>query len=343
MSPVRAIRLFRYTRLTLGPPRELVTILSAVGLALLGLGLLAGGGEALVRGATAIARLAGVTPAVIGLTIVAIGTSLPELVVSLLAAIQGQPDIAVGNVVSSNIFNIVGILGITAMITALPVQGNAVRIEWPFMFLASCACVVLARDGLIDRMEAGFMLISLVVFTGYVIGLARREVVAHEAAEFASAASNRTLQVSSGGVALAAVVVGILLLVLGGRALVTAAVALARVAGLSERVIGLTVVAIGTSMPEMAASVVAALRGRTDVAIANLIGSNIFNILGILGITGLIQPTAVSAEMLNSDMVWMLATAFVLFPILRSGMKVTRSEGLLLVSVYLVYLLMLVR
>jgi len=320
-----------------------MTILAALGLVLLGLLLLAGGGEALVRGAAAIARLAGVTPAVIGLTVVAIGTSLPELVVSLLAALAGQPGIAVGNVVGSNIFNVVGVLGITALITTLPVQGNAVKIEWPFMFVVSGLCLLLSRDGLLDRLEGGFLVVSAVAFTWYIVRLARQEVSGAEAAEFASAAAGRTLHRGALGMALATVALGVLLLVLGGRALVSGAVELARHAGLSERVIGLTVVAVGTSMPEVAASVVAAIRGRTDVAIANLLGSNIFNILGILGITALIQPTTVSREMLTSDMVWMLASAAVLFPILRSGMRVTRFEGLVLLGGYVAYVVLLLR
>jgi len=320
-----------------------MTIVTALALVLLGLALLAGGGEALVRGATAIARQAGVTPAVIGLTVVAIGTSLPELVVSLLAARAGQPEIAVGNVVGSNIFNVMGVLGITAVIITLPVRGTVVKIEWPFMFLASCLCVVLARDGWIDRHEGGVMLTGLVSFTVYMIHRARREVAGAEAAEFASSAASRMLPVSSIGVSLAAVALGLVLLLAGGRVMVAGAVELARLAGLTERVIGLTVVAIGTSMPEVATSVVAALRGRTDVAIANLLGSNIFNILGILGGTALIHPTAVSAEMLGSDMVWMLATSFLLFPILRSGMRVTRTEGVLLLGIYVAYLVLLLR
>jgi cation:H+ antiporter len=320
-----------------------MSLIPAVGLILGGLVLLAGGGEALVRGATAIARRAGVTPAVIGLTIVAAGTSLPELVVSVLAALGGEPEIAVGNVVGSNIFNIVGVLGITALITALPVHGSAVKYEWPFMFLATCAVVLFARDGLIDRLEGGFMLVSFGLFTAFMVRLARREVAEHERREFATEAARRTIRASEAtlGLALAAVVIGLVLLVLGGSALVSGAVEVARLAGISERVIGLTIVAIGTSMPEVAASVVAALRGRTDVAIANLIGSNIFNILGILGVTALIRPTAVSAVMLNTDMVWMMVTAFALFPVMRSGMRVTRLEGGLLVAMYIAYLLVL--
>lgn len=320
-----------------------MTTLTALGLLLLGLALLAGGGEALVRGATAIARLAGVTPAVIGLTVVAVGTSLPELVVSLFAALEGQPEIAVGNVVGSNIFNVVGVVGITALITTLPVQGSAVKIEWPFMFVVSCLTVLLVRDGLLDRFEGGLMIVSLVAFTWYIIRLARQEVAGAEAAEFASAAAARTLPAGSIGLALATIVAGVLLLVVGGRALVTGAVELARIGGLSERVIGLTVVAVGTSMPEVAASVVAAVRGRTDVAVANLLGSNIFNLLGILGTTALIQPTEVSAAMRNSDMIWMLATSLLLFPVLRSGMRVTRAEGVIMLLVYAAYVALLVR
>lgn len=322
-----------------------MTLFTAIGLILGGLLLLAGGGEALVRGATAIARHAGVSPAVIGLTIVAAGTSLPELVVSVLAALGGEPEIAVGNVVGSNIFNIVGALGITAMITSLPVHGSAVKYEWPFMFLVSCVVVLFARDGVLDRMEGGFMLLSFGLFTAFMVRLARRDVANQEQFQFAAEAARRTIRAPEAtlGLAMAAVVVGLLLLVLGGSALVSGAVELARLAGISERVIGLTVVAIGTSMPEVAASTVAALRGRTDVAIANLIGSNIFNILGILGVSALIRPTAISAVMLNTDMVWMMATAFALFPVMRTGMRVSRFEGVLLLAGYVAYLVLLLR
>ena len=320
-----------------------MSLITAIGLVLGGLVLLAGGGEALVRGATAIARRAGVTPAVIGLTIVAAGTSVPELVVSVLAALGGEPAIAVGNVVGSNIFNVLGVLGITALITNLPVHGSAVKYEWPFMFLVSCVVLLFARDGMIDRLEGGFMLMSFGLFTAFMVRLARREVANRERQEFATEAEQRTIRPPEAaiGLAIAAVVVGLLLLVLGGSALVSGAVELARLAGISERVIGLTVVALGTSMPEVAASVVAAIRGRTDVAIANLIGSNIFNMLGTLGTTALIRPNPVTAVMLHSDLRWMVATAFVLFPVMRTGMRVTRVEGVLLLATYVTYVVLL--
>ncbi|MEO8140077.1 MAG: calcium/sodium antiporter [Gemmatimonadota bacterium] len=318
------------------PPAVLIVV---------GLLLLAAGGELLVRGATAVARQVGVTPAVIGLTIVAIGTSLPELVVSFLAARAGQQDIAVGNIVGSNIFNILGVLGITALIAVIPVEGTAVKVEWPFMFLASCAVVVFARDGIIDRLEGGLMLAAYVVFTVFMIRLARQAVFGAEREAFERAIVGRTLwtTAAAAGLSVAAIVAGLALLGGGGRLLVTGAIDLARMAGLSERVIGLTIVAVGTSTPEIAASVVAALRGRTDVAVANVIGSNIFNILGILGGTALYRPLAVSAAMLNTDMVWMMVAALALFPILRSGMQVARSEGLLLLGSYAAYLILLLR
>jgi cation:H+ antiporter len=317
----------------------------ALGMILLGLLLLAGGGEALVRGATALARFAGVTPAVIGLTIVAVGTSLPELVVSLQAAREGQADIAVANVVGSNIFNIVGVLGITAMVVALPVHGLAVKLEWPFMFLVSCLLVLLARDGWLSQIEGGLMVVAFVAFTAYMIRRAREDFRNAERLAFEAESQRRSLRIPVEGVALAAIAVGggLVLLVLGAKALVSGAVDLARLAGISERVIGLTVVAVGTSTPEMAASLVAALRGRTDVAVANLIGSNIFNILGILGVTALYHPLAVSSALLNSDMVWMMGVALALFPVMWTGRTVSRSEGALLLAMYGAYLFMLLR
>lgn len=322
-----------------------MTLFSGIGLILGGLLLLAGGGEALVRGATMIARRAGVTPAVIGLTIVAAGTSLPELVVSVLAAVGGEPEIAVGNVVGSNIFNVLGVLGITALIIRLPVHGSAVKYEWPFMFLATCGVVFLAHDGLLDRLEGGAMVMGFGLFTAFMVRVARREVAGHERQQIEVELNRRTIRAPEAtlGLAVLAVVAGLLLLVFGGSALVSGAVAVARLAGISERVIGLTIVAIGTSMPEIATSVVAALRGQTDIAVANLIGSNIFNILGILGMTALIRPVPVSYAMANIDMVWMLATSFVLFPVMRSGMQVSRFEASLLLAMYLAYLVVLFR
>ena len=317
----------------------------AIGLVLLGLLVLAGGGELLVRGATALARLAGVTPAVIGLTVVAMGTSLPELVVSVTAALGGQPEIAVGNVIGSNIFNVVGVLGITALITVVPVTGSTVKLEWPVMALVSCLLPVMARDGLVDRVEGAFLVVCLVAFTAYMVYLGRRQVAGQEEAQFAEEVERRTVRgpMARLAIAVGAVGAGLLLLVFGGKILVLGAVAVARYAGLTERVIGLTVVAIGTSMPEVAAAVVAALRGRTDVAIANQLGSNIFNILGILGVTAMIHPVPVAPEALRVDMVWMLVTAFVLFPVLRTGMRVTRLEGVLLLGLYVAYLVTLLR
>jgi cation:H+ antiporter len=308
-----------------------------------GLGLLVGGGEALVRGATSLARAWGLPPAVIGLTVVAMGTSLPELAVGLLAALRGQPDLAVGNVIGSNIFNVTAALGITALICTLPVRGSAVRLEWPVMFAASGAALLVLRDSFVDRVEAGVLLSALVLFTAYSVRIARREITGEEKLEFEAEVSGR-LATARGNTLLAAglVLLGIVLLVVGGHSLVTGAVSMARQLGLSERVIGLTVVAIGTGTPELAASIVAAMRKQTDVAVANMIGSNIFNVLGILSITALVHPIRVSAAMAGPDLWWMLGTSLLLFPVLWRGMKVERWEGGLLVLVYAVYLALLV-
>ncbi len=307
----------------------------ALGLVGLGLVLLAAGAEALVRGAAGLARQAGVTPAVIGLTVVAIGTSLPELVVSAMAAVQHQPDLAVGNVVGSNIFNIAVVLGLTALVRPVGVHETAVRLEWPAMAAASAVLVLFARDGEIGRGEGLLMVLGLVLFLRYLIRVSRVE-----AAQTAPAPASGA---SSWGASLILVGLGLGLLLVGARALVSGAVGLARVAGVSERVIGLTVVAAGTSIPELATSIVAGLRGRSDLALANALGSNLFNAVGILGLVALLHPTPVSADLGRFDMFWMMTLTVILFPMLRSGRRVSRLEGGVLVGVYLVYLALLLR
>jgi len=307
---------------------------------LLGLALLVGGGELLVRGASGIALLCRVTPTVVGLTIVAAGTSMPELMVSVHAAIKEAPDLSMGNVVGSNIFNIGAVLGIAALIAPLRLHGNTVRLEWPVMFLAAFQLHMLARDGYLDRLEGGFLFVALVIFTAYIVYLARREAGPREVEEYAEATPSplggqgMRAWVLSG----LAVMAGIGLLMGGATSLVEGAVGIARAAGVSETIIGLTVVAAGTSLPELAASAVAAWRGHDDIALANVIGSNLFNVLCILGVTALLHPLAVSAEIIARDNWWMLGMSLLLFPLMRTGMRVTRAEGALLLAVFSTYL-----
>lgn len=319
----------------------LLALLLVVG----GLALLAGGGEALIRGAVAIARLAGLTTAVIGLTVVAFGTSLPELTVSVLAAVRGQPDIAVGNVIGSNLFNIVAILGATALVRPVPIHGSAVKVEWPVVVVSSALCLLVIRDGMIDRYEAAFFVVALLAFLSFSVWLARRQVLDAKDVGAATDIERVTTPSNPREVAQSVVLVvaGLVTLVIGGRLLVDGSVQLARLAGLTERVIGLTIVAAGTSAPEMAASIVAARRGHSDIAVANLLGSNVFNILAILGITALITPIPVSPEMVRVDAWWMMGTALALFPIMRAGRSVSRLEGGVLVGVYVTYVLLLLR
>lgn len=325
-------------------------LLTAIGLVILGLVLLAGGGEALVRAATTLAELAGVSAAVIGLTVVAIGTSLPELVVSVVAATEGQPDLAIANVVGSNIFNITATLGLTALIIPLPVHGQAVKLEWPVMFGASFLCLVVSRDGAIDPLEGVFFLSTLALFVAYTVHVARVDVVGAEERQLEAQVAARDIDAKSGAprsrlllISFGVLAGGIVALVIGGRLLVDGAVQLARLAGMTERVIGLTIVAGGTGAPELATSLVAAYRKRTDVAVANMIGSNIFNILGILGVTALVAPVPVPRAMITSDMWWMIGSSLLLLPLLRSQARISRGEGALLLGVYGAYLTVLLR
>lgn len=307
----------------------------------IGLVLLVVGGELLIRGASSLAALARIHPVVIGLTVVAAGTSMPELVVSVQAALAGSPDLSVGNVVGSNIFNIAAILGVAALVAPLRIHGNTVKLEWPVMFLACFQLHLLARDGQIDRLEGGFFVVALVLFLFYVVRIARRAATSDEEAELEEVAP----EPMGGGVgarawlaSLAALGVGVAVLVLGSTSLVHGAVDLARLAGLSETLIGLTIVAAGTSLPELAASAVASWRGRDDIAIANVIGSNIFNVLAILGATAVVKPLPVADVIVARDNGWMLGFVVLLLLLMRTRMRVGRFEGLVLLVGFVVYM-----
>ena len=306
-----------------------------------GLVFLVVGGDLLVRGATGVARAAKVSDAVIGLTVVAAGTSMPEMVVSLTSALDGAPDVAVGNVVGSNIYNISFILGLSAMIRPLTVQWNTIRLEWPVMFLSAVALALLTRDGTLDRAEGGFFAVAMVAFTAWMVWMARRDTERTERAQLEAAAAEAGAPAPAGGAGTWASVgwtlLGLVVLVAGARAFVWGAVELARVVGLSERVIGLTIVALGTSLPELFTSLVAAWRGNSDIAIGNVVGSNILNVLGILGISALVLPLPVHPGIIASDNPWMVGISLALLPVMLPKRTLGRAGALVLLGLCVAY------
>lgn len=299
--------------------------------------LLVVGAELLVRGASRLAAVAGITPLVIGLTVVAFGTSGPELAVTVGSAYAGQADVAIGNVVGSSIFNVLFILGISALIVPLVVAQQLVRLDVPVMIAASVLMLVLALDGRIGRLDGLLLCIALVAYTVFLIRLSRRETadVRLEYQEAFGKAPGRSRTLLDVGF----IIVGLGLLVLGAQWLVDAAVTIASSLGVSELVIGLTIVAAGTSLPEVATSVLAAIRGERDIAVGNVVGSNIFNILGVLGIGSLVSPegVAVSTGALTFDIPVMIAVAFAALPILFTGYSIARWEGVVFVGYYAAY------
>jgi cation:H+ antiporter len=304
----------------------------------LGLAALVGGASLLVRGASRLALSFGISPLVVGLTIVAFGTSAPELAVSVGAALDGKTDIAVGNVVGSNIFNVLFILGISAVIAPLVVHVQLIRQEVPVMIGASLLLVAMAVDGGISRLDAALLLGLLVAYTVYLVVQSRRQ--SRETAE----EFEREMPPADGwdrhwAVQLGLVVAGLLLLVLGSEWLVTAAVAFARALGVSDVVIGLTIVAAGTSMPEVATSIAASLKGERDIAVGNVIGSNTFNILGCLGLSGLVSAKGLPVDpaLIAFDLWVMLAVAFACLPVLFTGREIARWEGALFLLYYVAY------
>ena len=310
---------------------------------IVGLAALVAGASLLVRGASALALSFGVSPLVVGLTIVAFGTSSPEVAVSVGAALEGQTDIAVGNVVGSNIFNVLFILGASALIVPLLVHVQLIRQEVPIMIGTSLLLVALGFDGRLTRLDAALLFGLLVVYTVFLIVQSRRqtqEAVAELTAELPqSAAWDRHWAVQ-----VALVVAGLVLLVLGSDWLVTAAVAFARSLGVSDLVIGLTIVAAGTSMPEVATSITAAIKGERDIAVGNVVGSNTFNILGCLGLAGLVAPSGLplAPSVLTFDIWVMLAVAIACLPVFFTGREIARWEGAVFLGYYAAYVAYLI-
>jgi cation:H+ antiporter len=275
----------------------------------------------------------GISPLIIGLTVVALGTSAPEMAISVSSTFKGEADIAVGNVLGSNIFNVLFILGVSALISPLLVSKQLVRLDVPVMISVSFLAFVLSVDGRISSGEGAVLFGGIVAYVMVLIRIARRGGEMGEAIE----------QSKHWAVDLVLIVVGLALLILGSRWLVDSAITIAEAMGVSELVIGLTIVSIGTSLPEVATSVVAAIRGQRDIAVGNVVGSNIFNILSVLGLTALVAPGGlpVSQAAINFDFPVMLAVAVACLPIFFVGYSITRWEGMLFLGYYTAYTLYL--
>jgi cation:H+ antiporter len=304
-----------------------------------GLLLLIVGAEALVRGASRLAAAFGIPPLIIGLTVVAFGTSSPELAVSLKSALSGQADVAVGNVVGSNIFNVLFILGVSALITPLVVAQQLVRLDVPLMILLSFGVLFLGMDGMLSRVEGAFLFILLFAYISFLIFQGRRESTEVEIEYENEYGPVRAGNIRTHLLNTALVIIGLGLLVLGSRWLVEGAVSFAGSLGVSELVIGLTIVAAGTSLPEVVTSIIAAIRGERDIAVGNVVGSNLFNIMAVLGLSGLVAPGGIGVPdaAIGFDIPVMIAVAVACLPIFFTGYIIARWEGAVFLGYYLAY------
>ncbi|MGK2966713.1 MAG: calcium/sodium antiporter [Tepidiformaceae bacterium] len=306
---------------------------------IVGIGLLLAGAESLVRGASRLAATLGISPLVIGLTVVAFGTSSPELAVSTSSALAGDADIAVGNVVGSNIFNVLFILGIAAVVAPLVVARQLVRLDVPLMIAASLILLVMALDGEIARYEGALLFAGIVGYTVFAIVKSRSETAAEKAGgEFEAEYSERDASGKAILRDIGLVVGGLVLLVVGSEWLVNGAVEIAESLGVSELVIGLTIISAGTSMPELATSVLASLRGERDIAVGNVVGSNLFNILAVLGVSSLVAgglPVADAA--IRFDIPFAAVVAIACLPVFFAGYAITRLNGVVFLGFYVAY------
>lgn len=300
-------------------------------LTLLGALVLIVAAEFMLRGAVDIALRARISPLVVGLTVVSLGTSLPELLVSLIAALNGSPGIALGNVIGSNIMNISLVLGACIIIFPIGIERDARRIHWPVMAIASILFLVVLQDGRIGRPEGLAFVAALVLYVVLLIRASRKESIARKGAPPEAA---RALWVS-----ILLLTVGVVGMAFGAQWFVNGATGMARTFGVSERLIGVTVVALGTSMPELIASLVAAFRKQPDISLGNLIGSNIFNILGIIGATTAIAPIQLDPAEFRTDLLVMFGLALLLYPLMRIGIRMGRWQGALLLVACAAYLI----
>ena len=289
------------------------------------------------------AAVLGISPLVIGLTVVAFGTSSPELAVSVKSALSGQANIALGNVVGSNIFNVLFILGLSALIIPLVVSQQLVRLDVPLMIALSVVVLILSLDETISRADGIMLVIGLVTYVWFLIYQSRRETIAVRE-EYSKAFGTERHAKGNWLKNVGLVIGGLVLLVLGSRWLVDSAVSFAEYLGVSELVVGLTIVAAGTSLPEVVTSVIAAIRGERDIAVGNVVGSNIFNMMGVLGLASIVAPTGieVSTAVIGFDLPVMIAVALACLPIFFTGGVISRQEGALLLGYYVAYTLYLV-
>lgn len=314
-----------------------MSITLSVVLLIVGIIMLFLGGEGLVKGASRLAHILGISPVVIGLTVVAFGTSAPEFVVGLIAALQGASDVVLGNIIGSNISNIGLILGIAALISPLVIQGRLIKAEVPIMILLSFIFYGLAWYLDFGFLQGVFLFGALLVFTLYSYFASKIESkwVEQEYREFVR--GDGTIWKN-----LLSIVLGLAGLIIGARLVVDSAIFIARVIGVSELVISITVVAIGTSLPELSTTIVAAMKKEHDIIVGNIIGSNIFNI-GILGLVSIIHPVSVDSSLLKFEFPVMIFFSIIVLPIMMTGKKVTRLEGVLLLVLYAGFIFMTVR
>lgn len=309
---------------------------------ILGLILLLGGAELLVRGASKLAAALGLSPLVIGLTVVAFGTSSPEFSVSLKTVLSGQSEVAAGNVIGSNIFNILFILGISAFITPLNVQEKLVRYDVPFMVALSGLVWLFSYNLVIGRFEGIFLFSMLMIYIVLLIYFGRKKKdLSSEPGQEDDVASRMSFKNVFRD--LIFIALGLTMLIYGSGWFVEGAISAARILGVSELVIGLTIVAAGTSLPEVFTSVIAAFRGERDIAVGNVVGSNIFNLLGVLGFTAIMLPEglSISSSLFYFDLPVMLVVALFCLPIFITGKIINRKEGAFLLLIYILYVIAL--